>query len=288
MQIGSVEHVPTFGLVGWCQNGQTWHAAQKTEVERTLVGGPIGTDNAGPVDSQGHIQFLYADVVDQLVIGSLQEGRVDCDHGLQAVAGGTSGESQRMLFGDTNVEVPGRVVLGKLHQPGTLAHRRRDSYQPLIAGCHIAQPVTEHLGVGALSLPLLHLAGGWVEGPDTVEGDRFALGRFEALAFLGYYVQETWTLHRFHVAQGRDQCVYIVAIDRADVVEAEFFEQRAWHHHTFEMFFPAPGKSLHRWCGAENCLAARPDSGIGTARKDSRKIVGHGADVPRNGHLVVI
>ena len=104
-----------------------------------------------------------------------------------------------MLFGDADIEIALRVVPGKPHQPGALAHGRRDADEFLIKRRHVAQPVAEHIGVGPAFFLALHLAGVGVERGYAVIDAGVPLGGFEALAFLGDHVQETRAAHAAHI-----------------------------------------------------------------------------------------
>jgi hypothetical protein len=61
-----------------------------------------------------------------------------------------------------------------------------------------------------------------------------------AVALLGDDVQQPRHGHVFHVLERGEQRVEVVAVDGADVVEAELFEQRAGHDHALHVLFPAP------------------------------------------------
>jgi len=55
-------------------------------------------------EAEDHGQLLDGDVVDDAVIGALQERRVDRDHGPDALRGEPRGERGRVRFGDAHVE----------------------------------------------------------------------------------------------------------------------------------------------------------------------------------------
>jgi hypothetical protein len=107
----------------------------------------------------------------------------------------------------------------------------------------VAQPVAEDLGVGRLAaaLGLLDAVGG-IELADAVVQDRVGFGQLVALALLGDDVEELRALQLAQVLQRRDQGVEVVAVDRADVVEAEFLEQRARRDHALDMLLDAVGE----------------------------------------------
>ena len=80
------------------------------------MGRAIRAHNPRPVNGKGHVQVLHADVMNQLVIGPLQEGRIDGYYGLETVAGGTGGKGQRVLFGNPDIKVSIGMLFRKLHQ----------------------------------------------------------------------------------------------------------------------------------------------------------------------------
>ena len=112
--------------------------------------GAVRADHAAAVDREQHVEFLDGDVVHQLVVTALQEGRVDRDDGFRAFAGHAGGERDRVLFGDGDVEVALGIFLAETHQARAFAHRRRDREQLGIGRGHVAQPVAEDIGVGRL------------------------------------------------------------------------------------------------------------------------------------------
>ena len=69
----------------------------------------------GPVDGEQYRQLLQRYIVDQLVVGTLQEARVDGDHRLLVGDGETGGEGDCVLLGDGHVEVAIRILLAELH-----------------------------------------------------------------------------------------------------------------------------------------------------------------------------
>ena len=65
--------ITQFGLVG---GGHQHHAGQAAEIGDVVsagVRGAVGADQSGPVDRHEHGKVLQRHVMDQLVIGALQE-----------------------------------------------------------------------------------------------------------------------------------------------------------------------------------------------------------------------
>ena len=71
--IAGVEHLAALVLVGRRHHHHVRHCAQEADVERPLMGRAVGTHQTGAVYGEQHRQVLQRHVVDQLVIGPLQE-----------------------------------------------------------------------------------------------------------------------------------------------------------------------------------------------------------------------
>src|ERR1700716_1140244 len=83
--------------------------------------------------------------------------------------------------------------------------------------------------------------------------------------------------------------VEIVTVDRADIVEAEFFEQRAAGDEPARIFLDrqrALFQELRQRFG--KLLDALAQRAIGAPGNEAREISRKGADRRRNGHVIVI
>jgi hypothetical protein len=92
-----------------------------------------------------HRQILQRDVVDQLVVGALEEGGIDGDHRPHALAGEAAGEGHGVLLGDADVEVALRELGGIAHHARAFAHGRgdaRSSRGSALAWSHSQSPKT--------------------------------------------------------------------------------------------------------------------------------------------------
>ena len=111
------------------------------------MGRAVFADQSGAVDGEQHVEVLHRDVVDQLIVGALEERRVDRHHRLHAFAGHAGRQRHRVLLGDGDIEVTLRVALAEGHQVRAFLHRRGDAGQARVGGGHVAQPLAEHIGV---------------------------------------------------------------------------------------------------------------------------------------------
>ena len=114
------------GFVGGRHDDKAGQAAEIGEVERAGMGLAVLADEAGPVDREAHRQFLDRHVVHDLVVGALQEGRVDRGERLHALGGEAGGKGHRMLFGDADIEAALGKAVAEQVEPGARRHRRGD------------------------------------------------------------------------------------------------------------------------------------------------------------------
>jgi hypothetical protein len=86
---------------------------------------PSAPTSPGAVHAEAHRKALQHHVVHHLVVGALEEGRVDRAEGLQALGRHAGGEGDRVLLGDADVEAALRESLGEQVEPGSRPASRR-------------------------------------------------------------------------------------------------------------------------------------------------------------------
>ena len=119
-------HVAKLGLVGGRHHHEAGQRRQEAGVEGAAMGRPVGADEAGAVDGKAHRQLLDRHVVHDLVVGALQEGRIDGGERPEAFGGQPRREGHRMLLGDADVEGAPRESLAEQIEAGARRHRRGD------------------------------------------------------------------------------------------------------------------------------------------------------------------
>jgi hypothetical protein len=255
------------------------------------MGRPVGANEPRPVDREAHGQALDRDVMDDLVVAALQEGRVDRAEGLHAARRHAGGEGHRVLLRDPDIETALREPVREEVQARPVRHRRGHGNHAAVALGFPDQALGEDLGVGRrVRRRLLLRARDDVELRDAVILVRRPLRRRVALALDGAAVDQ----HRLvgaHllVAQHLKQPVEIVAVDRSDIVEAELLEERAADRDALDELARAPraldhrpGQHLHAALGrVHQVLEGRP-------RHDAREVARHRARRRRDRHLVVV
>ena len=234
----------------------------------------VGPDQSAPVKGKDDWQVLQGDIVQQLVVTALQEGRVNRQHRPQALAGKARRKGDGVLLGDADVKIARREALGKAHHAGAFAHRRGDGNKAVVGRRHVAQPVPENLRItGPITRFLAIQPQVRLEFRDAVVTHRVGFGQLVALPFFGDDVQELRPRKLLQVLQGGDQRVEVMAVNRADVVETEFLEQRTGTQQSLDVAFDAVGEFEQRRCDAEHLFSGLACGVEGAAGEDARQML---------------
>ena len=171
-----IEHLSTLVLVRWSHHGRVRQTAQVREIKASRVRRPVRAHKPGAIDGEYNGKILNDHVVNELVIGALQERRIDRHNRLEAFARESCGKRDGVLLGDSDIEIAIGKELRKAHQPRAFAHGRRNSDQTRVARSHVAEPIAKYLRVRRLAAALGRIADGGVEFSDAVIQNRIFFG----------------------------------------------------------------------------------------------------------------
>mmetsp|Transcript_12509 Transcript_12509/g.17357 ORF Transcript_12509/g.17357 Transcript_12509/m.17357 type:complete len:261 (-) Transcript_12509:938-1720(-) len=190
---------------------------------------PIGTHRSSAIKCEANRQVLERDIMNNLVVSSLQERRVDGAHGLDAFDRQARGKCYCMLFGDTHVEASFGELLSKAVKPRSAAHCRVDThYLRVLLGLG-NQRVGEIVGVRVRnSFFLILTTSGNIESANAVHLIRCGLSRGITFTLFGNHVNHNGSscLCVLHFLQNSHQVIEIVTVYRADVIKTEFLKER--------------------------------------------------------------
>ncbi|OIQ76394.1 hypothetical protein GALL_419200 [mine drainage metagenome] len=101
-------------------------------------------------------------------------------------------------------------------------------------------------------------------------------------------MQELRALELADVGQGGDQHVKVVAVDGADIVEAEFLEQGARRDHALDMFLGAFCQLQDGWRHAQHLFCAAAHGVVHAAGQQPGQVIVERPDRGRDRHVVVV
>ena len=195
-----------------------------------------------------------------------------------------------MLLGNAHIEIAFRKALFKLDHARAFAHGGRDTDQAFVFLSHVAQPLTEHLGEAGLGRRAgLDQAHGRVKLAGCgVVAHRVGLGQLVAVAFAGDDVQELRAFQVTQVLQRGNQRLHVMAVNRPDIVEAEFLEDRAGHDHALGVLFKAPRQLKQGRRVLKHGLGGVTRCGVELAAHQARQVAVERPDRRRDRHVVVV
>ena len=194
-----------------------------------MVRGAIGTGEAGAIEQERDRQVLQSDFLEQLIEAALQERAVDIDDRPHAGFGLAGGEGDGVRFANADIEKPLRESVADGFELIALAHRGgedRDARVILHLLIHgLAGDIGVSLGGAGFDTDDFFFVA--LEGGGRVEENGIGGGGLEAVAFFSKDVEQHRAVDVFDHFQVAAERGNVVAIDGADVAEAEFFEQHA-------------------------------------------------------------
>ena len=119
-------------LIGRRHQHEPRQATQVRDVERAGMGLAVGSHQARPVQRESNRETLNRNVVNDLVVGALQECRIDRRERLHSVRRQPRRKGHGVLLGNPDVEDPRREDLFHDIDAGARRHRRRDRADPII------------------------------------------------------------------------------------------------------------------------------------------------------------
>src|ERR1019366_9223067 len=122
-------------------------AAEIGDIEGAGMGRPVGADQPRAVDGEAHWQALDGDVVHYLVVGALQEGRIDGGERLEALGGEPAAEGHRVLLGNADIAAAVGELLLEQIEPGARRHRRGYGDDLVVLARLLDQALAEYFGV---------------------------------------------------------------------------------------------------------------------------------------------
>ena len=208
-----------------CINYRIGHRAEERHIVQSVVGFAVLADNAGTVDPQHHMHAANGNIVHQLVIGSLQKGRIHRKYRQFSHRSQCRGKSHGVLFGNAHIIVPVRELPCKMVQSCAPAHCCRYGTNAGVVFRQLHQFFAKHLRIGIRS-GNLRIAGFNVKLGDSVILRRLCLCRCVALALDGMYMDKHRTVIFLCRQQHFFQFHQIVAVHRSQIDEAEILEDR--------------------------------------------------------------
>ena len=178
-----------FAAIGGGDEGHVGQGQQVGQVEYPVMGRSVGPYDSGAVYQQAYRKVLQGDVVDDLVVGALQESGVHYHKRSKSPASHAGGQSQGVGFGNAGVDDPGGVFGAQDGQSAGGRHGRGEGVERFVLAGQMQEFLPDDVLI-AYPGGVFQEAGGAVEVAGVVVEDLFGFGRGKSFPFDGGYVQQ--------------------------------------------------------------------------------------------------
>ncbi len=249
----------------------------------------------GSVQQQRHVQARHADIVNQLVVGALEEGGIHRKIRLHATSRQPSRQRHRMLLGNAYIHDAPGIALRKVAQPRTGGHGGCDGHNFIVRLRHFAQRFRHHAAIGRQRAFFSRRAGFHIERRRAVENFRAFLRCAVTVTLFRQHMYHHRLVQALHGFQRVFQRLQVMAVNRPIVVEAKAVEEAFPVFPTEDGFdrILAPGKHALNWLAdqwqprqtlLDNALGACPAAG----HAQLGQVLRQSPDVGGNGHFIII
>ena len=195
---------------------------------------------SGPVHRQHHMEPLEGHIVDEHVVGPLEERGVHREYRDQALFGHARRHGNGVSLGNAHIKKALREAGGKLVQSCARLHGCRDGAHPGVLLGKPAQRLAE--GGRKARLCLLHrLPGLNTEPAHAVKKIGILLRRCIPFSLCSSYMEQDRAFNLLCIAQKSCKSAHIVAVHRAQVGKAHVLKHAARQQDFLDRFFHLVG-----------------------------------------------
>ena len=274
--------------------------------------GAVISGKAGAIHAERHRQILQSHIVDDAIVGALEEGGVNCDNRPEIHSGHAGGKYHRVLLGNADVKIPIGQFVSQMFQAGTTGHGGGDAHELVVAPAklhHLAAKNILPVGRGA-RLGRGSFAGLGIVRAESVKFLRLLQCGIIAFAFFREHMQHHGMIAVLRVLKALHHQGEIMAVQWPEIANTEFLEnhtagraaaavnqhrrfmaERATSHLGLERAFRAVAQAhgkvpfrqfLHQF---RQVIMQSVVAGVGD---NFIEVLGDGADVFVNAPLVII
>ena len=189
------------------------------------MGLAVLADKTRPIDSKDHVELLHGHILQQHIIGPLQEGGIDRHYRQHSLLGKAACHGDRVALGNAHIEAALREFPGKFRQARAAHHSGGDGTESWFLPGQIAEGLTKGIGKGRQMAAQRGLAALRVKAADAVKDVGILLCRRIALALFCDDVEQHRFLTAFCQPEHIFQPLQIMAVHRAVVFKAHLLKE---------------------------------------------------------------
>mmetsp|Transcript_28559 Transcript_28559/g.48541 ORF Transcript_28559/g.48541 Transcript_28559/m.48541 type:complete len:245 (-) Transcript_28559:406-1140(-) len=140
----SSNHISQLNLITRTHDGQIWNTSQVGQIITSMVSRTIISNNSRTVQYHSHGQILDSNIMNNLIITSLHECRVNATEWFQSLTRHTCRKSHSMLLGNTHIKCPLRESSSEDIHTSSTGHSSSDSHNSSVLSSRINERVGKY------------------------------------------------------------------------------------------------------------------------------------------------
>ncbi len=185
----------------------------------------VASHQSRPVDGKDYRKVLDTDVMQHLVIGSLQKRRIHREDRPHSSRRQACRESHRMLLRDSHVKETVRIVQAEPLQAGTIRHGRRDRHHFFIALAQLYHAGGEDILIVCLFPAVFRQPCLDIERLRAVESGGMPFRRLVTFAFLGKYMYQDRAFYTFRFFQYVQELADVMSVHGSQIGNAHILKK---------------------------------------------------------------
>ena len=238
------------------------------------------------------MQLLLAHVVENLVISSLQERRIDCHHRHQSCLRKSCSKGHSVSLRNSHVKEPVGIQPCKTRKPGSIRHGRCDCHKLRLSLPQFLHHSRKDICIIGLRTPGEQLSGLNIKGLCAVKSGGMLLSRQIPIAFFRDHMNEHRSPHTLRLGKRLAHRLDVAAVHRSEINDSHLLKVHARNQKLLDSALGIANPFYHSLAVHRNPVQGIHDIQlqvhIGIRRPEIAQITVHTAHIFRNGHIIVI
>ena len=253
----------------------------------------IGRDKTGTVNGEDHILFQQVDVMNDLIVGTLEECGINTHHREHSLAGQTGRKGHSVLFCHANIKKALGVRMVEELQASAIFHGGGNGTDLLILTSLLIEQVAKH-GRERFFRSYLRVRDtvSQIKGRNAMEVAGVFLCRSVALALFGHNMEEMGAWLAADGAQRALQLCFVMAVNGSEIMEPHILKHGRMVHGPAHHALTALNGGFERRTDHGDPIQKRPDVlfciNVTARGAQMAEIPCQRTNVFGNGHLVVV
>ena len=218
-------------------HGHIRNICKVRNIKYSLVGVAVSAHNSASIHRENNRQIVQADIMNDLVVSTLQKGRINRYDRAQSASHKSGCKRHCMFFGNSHIKKSFWKFFGKSLHSGSIRHRRTNRYQFFMGSPFFHHPISKYIRIGFF-LRFRHFSTFRIKWSDAMKDRWIFFCRAVSFSFFCHYMnQNRAVFHPRSRLQCRQNTFDIMSIDRTDIYDSHFFKKHPRYKQVLQRVF---------------------------------------------------